>query len=346
MTSLIDLICELSDIPGVSGWEDPVRERIVSLVQEHCDSLHTDALGNLIAFKKGARRPKNKLLLSAHMDEVGFIITHIEEDGLLRFANVGGIDTRVVVEKAVEVGPNRLYGAVGSKALHLHTEKEREEVADLEKLFIDIGARSKEEALEHVQLGDRAIFHAPFLSVGNDCVLGRAFDDRAGCALLVKLLQSDLPWDCHFAFTVQEETGCTGAAAVGYAVNPDIAIAVEATTASDIGGVSGNKRVSCLGKGPVVSYMDNGTVYDSALYRLAFEVAKEEGIPCQTKSLVAGGNESRSLQTAGTGARVMAVSLPCRYIHSPSNMLHKQDVEDTYRLLQALIRKLGNYESA
>jgi len=346
MTSLIDLICELSDIPGVSGWEDPVRERIVSLVQEHCDSLQTDALGNLIAFKKGAQRPKNKLLLSAHMDEVGFIITHIEEDGLLRFANVGGIDTRVVVGKAVEVGPNRLYGAVGSKALHLHTEKEREEVADLEKLFIDIGARSRDEALEHVQPGDRAIFHAPFLQVGDDCVLGRAFDDRAGCALLVKLLQSELPWDCHFAFTVQEETGCTGAAAVGHAVNPDIAIVVESTTASDIGGVSGSKTVSCLGKGPVVSYMDGGTVYDSELYRLAFEVAKEEGIPCQTKSLVAGGNESRSLQTVGTGARVMAVSLPCRYIHSPSNMLHKQDVEDTYRLLQALIRKLGNFESA
>ncbi len=346
MTSLIDLICELSDIPGVSGWEDPVRERIVSLVQEHCDSLQTDALGNLIAFKKGARRPKNKLLLSAHMDEVGFIITHIEEDGLLRFANVGGIDTRVVVGKAVEVGPNRLYGAVGSKALHLHTEKEREEVADLEKLFIDIGARSRDEALEHVQPGDRAIFHAPFLQVGDDCVLVRAFDDRAGCALLVKLLQSELPWDCHFAFTVQEETGCTGAAAVGDAVHPDIAIVVESTTASDIGGVSGSKTVSCLGKGPVVSYMDGGTVYDSELYRLAFEVAKEEGIPCQTKSLVAGGNESRSLQTVGTGARVMAVSLPCRYIHSPSNMLHKQDVEDTYRLLQALIRKLGNFESA
>lgn len=343
MSSLIDLIRELCDIPGVSGWEDPVREKIASLVQEHCDELHTDALGNLIAFKKGAQRPKNKLLLSAHMDEVGFIITHIEEDGLLRFTSVGGIDTRVVVGKSVEIGPQRLYGAVGSKALHLHTDKEREEVPDRDKLFIDIGARSKEEALEHVQPGDRAIFYAPFLSLGEDCILGRAFDDRAGCALLVRILQSDLPFDCHFAFTVQEETGCTGAVAAGYTVAPDIAIAVETTTASDIAGVSADKVVSRLGRGPVVSFMDGGTVYDSGLYRLAFDVAEREQIPCQTKSMVAGGNESRSLQTAGTGSRVMAVSLPCRYLHSPSNVLHKQDVRDTYRLLQALIGELGHY---
>lgn len=249
----------------------------------------------------------------------------------------------MIVGKSVEIGPNRLYGAVGSKALHLHTEKEREEVPERDKLFIDIGARSKAEALEHVQPGDRAVFYAPFLSLGEDCILGRAFDDRAGCALLVKLLQSQLPCDCYFSFTVQEETGCTGAVTAGYTVAPDIAIAVETTTASDIGGVSGNQAVSHLGKGPVVSFMDSGTVYDSQLYRLAFEIAKKEAIPCQTKSMVAGGNESRSLQTARGGSRVMAVSLPCRYLHSPSNLLHKKDVEDTYRLLKALIGELGNY---
>lgn len=331
----------LGDLPGVSGCEDPVRDAILGQIEDHCESWQVDALGNLLVHKKGAAPAAQRLLLTAHMDEVGFIVTHIEEDGLLRFAAVGGIDSRVVVGKAVEVGPRRLYGVIGSKAVHLQEEKEKDEALKLDKLFIDIGATCAETAGEHVRVGDRAVFYAPFLELGDQRVLGRAFDDRAGCALLVELIRSELPCDCHFAFTVQEETGCTGAVAAGYSVDPDIAIVVEATTASDIAGVPPEKAVCRLGGGPVISFMDKGAVYDRGLVRLVLDTAGKHGIPVQVKEGVYGGNESRSIQTARDGVRTVAVSLPCRYLHSPSNVLQAGDITHTRDLLFRLIEAAG-----
>ena len=334
--NIIENLEKLCSLCGVSGWEDPVREEILRQLKGTCD-VRVDALGNVIAHKKGAATPKNKLLLSAHMDEVGFIITYIEDSGLLRFTNVGGIDSRVVVGKAVEIGDARIYGVVGTKAVHLQEEAERSEPLKLDKLTIDIGARDKADALAVVRPGDRAVFSAPFGRMGDGRLYGRALDDRAGCAILLELLGRDLPWDCFFSFTVQEEIGCVGADTVGYELNPDIAIAVEATTASDIAGVDPDKVVCSQGAGPVISFMDRGAVYDRALYTLALETAKRHGIPCQCKAGVFGGNESRSFQTAGSGARILAVSLPCRYIHSPTNLLAEADIHHTAALLEKLI---------
>jgi endoglucanase len=342
VTDFIQTIRTLADIPGVSGDEGKVREAILARIRGKVEHVEIDPLGNLIVYKKGRRTPKNRILLSAHMDEVGFIITHVEESGLLRFEAVGGIDSRVVVGKAVEVGDARLYGVIGTKALHQTEEKEREEPLKLDKLTIDIGARNAAEAGALVSPGDRAVFHSEFREIGDGNILAKALDDRAGCALLVSLLQEDLPYDCAFSFTVQEETGCTGAITAAYAVQPDIAIAVEATTASDIAGVEPGKEVCRLGGGPVVSFMDRGTVYDNRLFRLAMETAKRHGIPAQVKEGVFGGNESRSLQAAQGGARTLAVSLPCRYIHSPSNMLRIADIDHTQNLLTALLEAMGD----
>lgn len=341
MSNVIETIRTLADIPGVSGGEDAVRDAISGMIREHCDHVETDALGNLIALKKGRQAPKQRLLLSAHMDEVGFIITHVEDGGLLRFDSVGGIDSRVVVGKAVEVGGKRIYGVIGTKAIHQTEEKDQEEPVKLDKLYIDIGAKDREDAEKLVAPGDRAVFHSQFREIGDGHILSRALDDRAGCAVLIELLRHELPYDCYFSFTVQEETGCTGAVTAAYAVSPDIAIAVEATTASDIAGVDEGKEVCKFGGGPVVSFMDKGTVYDSGLYRLAMDLAKKKGIPVQTKEGVFGGNESRSLQASRDGARTMAVSMPCRYIHSPSSMLRNSDIEDTKALLLALVEALG-----
>ncbi len=333
---LLQDIEKLCSIPGVSGDEGAVREYILSQIKGHC-TYSVDPLGNLLVLKKGTNTPKNSILLSAHMDEVGFIITMIEDSGLLRFTSVGGIDSRVVVGKAVEIGHKRIYGVVGTKAVHLQEEKERGEAQKLDKLYIDIGAKDKTQAEALVKPGDRAIFHAPFQSLGEDKLLGRALDDRAGCAVLISLIQSELPWDCHFAFTVQEETGCTGGMTAGYTVNPDIALVVETTTASDIAGIPPHKVVCRLGKGPVLSFMDRGTVYDHQLYTTALDTAKRENIPCQSKEGVFGGNEARAIQTAKGGARTLAISMPCRYLHSPSNVLQIEDLLHTRNLLEALI---------
>jgi endoglucanase len=310
VTDLIQTIRTLADIPGVSGDEGKVREAILAMIRDSVDRVEIDPLGNLIVFKRGKRTPKNRILLSAHMDEVGFIITHVEESGLLRFEAVGGIDSRVVVGKAVEVGDNRIYGVIGTKALHQTEEKDREEPLKLDKLYIDIGAKSAAEAGALISPGDRAIFYSEFREFGDGNLLSRALDDRAGCALLVELIRGELPFDCAFSFTVQEETGCTGAVTAAYTVQPDIAIAVETTTASDIAGVESGKEVCRLGGGPVVSFMDRGTVYDNRLFRLAMDTAKRHGIPAQVKEGIFGGNESRSLQVAQGGARTLAISLP------------------------------------
>lgn len=337
---LLQTIEYLSGLAGVSGDEDAVREAIIELL-DGCCTLRTDPLGNLIAHKKGRQTPSKRLLFSAHMDEVGFIITHIEENGLLRFAPVGGIDSRVVFGKSVRIGEQRLPGVIGAKALHQCSDEEKETPAKLSDLYIDIGAESREQAEEFVLPGDRAIFDSPFLRFGDGKILAKALDDRAGCALLVHLAKSDLPYDCTFSFTVQEETGCTGGVTAGYTAAPDIAVAIETTTASDIAGVPEDKTVCALGKGPVVSFMDRGAIYDHALYRLALSAAEKRRIPIQAKEGVYGGNESRSLQVAGNGAQVMAVSLPCRYLHSPSCVIQQDDIDSTYRLLEALIEELG-----
>jgi len=341
MNETIGLIKRLGDTPGVSGCEHAVREEIISLIKDCCDSYMVDALGNLLVFKKGAKMPKRRMMLSAHMDEVGLIITHIEDDGLLRFANVGGIDPRVLFGKAVEIGPGRVCGVIGGRAVHHLTENEMQALPEPDKLAIDIGASDKQQAEEYVSPGDCAVFSSPCVEVGEDYLLGRAFDDRAGCALLVQLLRSPLPYDCHFAFTAQEETGCTGAQTASYTIAPEIGIAVETTTAGDIAGVPPDRQACKLGGGAVISFMDRGTVYDKELYHLALDLAEEKGIKAQAKTAVAGANDSQSIQKAKGGARVMAISIPCRYLHSPSLLIHKDDVTETYKMLAALIEKLG-----
>jgi len=331
-------IQKLCAIPGVSGCEEQVRYEILKQIEGQC-IYKVDALGNILAFKKGKKTPAHTLLLSAHMDEVGLIITYIEDSGLLRFATVGGIDKRVIVGKSVYIGET--FGVIGMKATHMKSAEEKEKTPDLDALFIDIGAKDKEEAETHVSLGDRAVFYSSYCEFGDGFLRGRALDDRVGCALLIELIQSELEYDTHFAFTVQEETGTTGAKTAALQVGAEIGIAVETTTACDIPGVTDDKKVCALKKGPVVSFMDRGTIYDSKLYTRALEVAKENGIACQVKSGIFGGNEARSVQVAGKGARVLAVSVPCRYLHTPSCVVNRFDVDETLKLLSALVADFG-----
>ena len=331
---------KLCTLAGVSGCEDAVREELLRMVEGQ-GMCRVDPLGNLLGFKKGKRAPAKKLLLSAHMDEVGLIITHIGEDGLLKFATVGGIDKRVIPGRAVRIGAQQVFGVVGVKPVHLKPAEEREKAHELDALYIDIGATTREQAQEQVTLGDRAVFVSHYCTFGDGFLRGRALDDRAGCALLVELLQSELEYDTHFAFTVQEETGTTGAKTAANQIAAEIGIVVETTTACDIPDLPPEKVVCSLGKGPVISFMDRGTIYDAKLYAQALEIAKLQQISCQSKAGVYGGNEARSIQTAGSGTRMLAVSIPCRYLHTPSCVAKKTDIEESLRLLKALIGAFG-----
>ena len=207
-------------------------------------------------------------------------------------------------------------------------------------MLIDIGATSKDEAEQYVSLGDFAYFDSDYVELGNGYIKAKALDDRIGCMLMIELIKSELEYDTVFCFNVQEEVGLRGSKCTSYAVDADIAIVLESTTAGDLDGVSGADRVCVLGDGPVISFMDNRTIYDRELFELGFAVAKENNIPAQTKTAVAGGNDAGAIQTSGDGARVMAISLPTRYIHSGASVVKASDIDDTRRLLKALLPKL------
>ena len=337
---LLQLTRELCALSGISGDESRVAEYITNCIKDYCN-YEIDPLGNIIVHKKGKKAAGKKLMLNAHMDEVGFTVCHIGGDGTLKFHAVGGVDAAVVVGRRVLVGESSVYGVVGTAPIHLMEAAARDKAVSMDELYIDIGADSREEAEALVRLGDSVVFEDGFTRLGDAMLMGKALDDRAGCAMLIKLIQSDLEYDCDFAFTVQEEIGCVGAKAAAYTLAPDISIVVETTTAGDLAGVADSKKVCALGKGPVIPFMDRGTVYDRSLYDRAHAAAAQNGIVCQTKEGVYGGTEGRSIQTAGAGAKVLAVSLPCRYLHSACCVLAEQDMEAELRLLKILIEEFA-----
>lgn len=325
-------LCELN---GASGREHAVRDYIISCLPKNCE-YKVDALGNLIVEKKGAKTPQNKVMLDAHMDEVGFIVTYITDDGYLKFETVGGIDERVIFGRAVTVGKNSLTGVIGAKAVHQLTGEEKGKLPKVDEMFIDIGAKSKEEAQKYVAPGDAVYFKSQYCEFGDGFIKAKAIDDRAGCFVLLKMLNSDLPYDMTFSFSVQEEIGTRGAAASAFSVNPDYAVIVESTTAADIPDVPEQKKVCKLGGGAVISFMDKGTVYDSELYGRAFAIAEENDIKCQTKTVVAGGNNAAAVHRAAGGVRTLAVSVPCRYIHSGAGVAKKDDIDSVFKLTKLI----------
>ncbi|WMJ83122.1 M42 family metallopeptidase [Oscillospiraceae bacterium LTW-04] len=335
MQQLIKALCAER---GISGDEGRVRAVIEKQLSGKC-ALSVDPLGNLIAVKSG-EKPQKKIVLFAHMDEVGILITAITGEGLLKFSPIG-IDPRVLHGRRVRIGDAGILGVIGAKAWHHLDNDEREAELKAEGLYIDIGACSKEEAASVVSLGDAACFDAPFCEFGEGMLLSRALDDRVGCALLIDLLSSDCPWELTGVFTCGEESSMFGATAAANATAPEIAIILETTTAGDIEGAPADKVVCALKKGPVVSFADKGTLYDRELYTLAFNVAKERGIEIQTKEGIFGANEARVVSRAGTGAKTMAISVPCRYLHSASSVAAMQDVTATKQLLLAIIDPLA-----
>lgn len=331
------MLKDLCLLNGTSGREDAVRNYIIEKIKDKCE-YSVDVLGSVIAFKKGKKAPDKKVLVAAHTDEVGFIITDITDDGYLRFAPVGGIDAAVVLGRRVDI--NGIKGVVGAKAVHLLSDDEKKNEPAFDKLAIDIGAADKAEAEKAVSLGDCAYFASDYCEFGDGFIKSKALDDRIGCMLMIELINSDLEYDTYFCFNVQEEVGLRGSGCSAYPVKPDVAVILESTTAADIDGVTGGDKCCVLGKGPVVSFMDGRTIYDKQIFDLAFEVAKENNIKIQTKTKIAGGNDAGAIQKSGAGCRVAAVSLPCRYIHSGSSVVKIGDIEETRRFLPLFLSKL------
>ncbi len=329
---------ELCDLCGTSGDEGNIRDYIISQIKDHCQ-YSVDPLGNIIAFKKGRSVPKNKVMLDAHMDEVGLIVTSVRSDGTLTVDAVGGVDPSVVIGRQVLAGKQLLPAVVGSQAVHKLSKEDRNKKPKMSQLYVDFGAKNKAEAEKYISPGDPVYFCPDFKELGENVVSSKAIDDRFGCALLIELIKSELLYDAYFTFTVQEEIGLRGAKTAAFSVDPDFAIVCETTTASDIEGIEGGETVCRLGDGAVVSFMDRSTMYDRELFDIAFKLGKEKNIRCQTKTRIAGGNNSGAIHISRKGVRTIAVSAPCRYLHSPSCTADKNDLKACFEMVKALFEK-------
>ena len=336
---MLDTLKELCRLPGVSGDEGAVRDYIVQRARPWADAMRTDPLGSLIVFKKGKAGGGNRLLLCAHMDEVGLIVTRATQEGFLRFDFVGGVDRRVALGKRVVLGPDKVPGVIGVKAIHLTKREEEKKVPETRELYLDIGCKSREEALEKVPLGSYGCFVGEPEELGEGFLKAKAIDDRVGCAVMLQLLQEELPMDVTFAFTAQEEVGTRGAFGAAFSVTPQIALVLETTTAADLPGVEGHRRVGAPGKGPVISYMDGGTIYDRGLFEDLRGLAEEHGIPWQTKEYIAGGNDARAVQRTKAGVRVAALSAAVRYLHAPASVGSISDFEHMLQLTRLFLKQ-------
>ena len=347
----VELISSLCLAFGPSGCEDRVRELIKERVEALADGITVDRMGNLICrMSFGRAENRARIMVSAHMDEVGFMIDGIRSDGMLTFGCVGGIDSSVLAGRSVTVEGNDglIRGVICSKAIHHKEKDEREKALSADKLYIDIGATCKEDADKLVKIGSFATFYSEFYSFGkeNKTIKGKAIDDRVGCAAMLEMMESlkaqspDVDADLYFCFTVREEIGYSGAEAAAKLIAPDIALVLESTAISDIPETEPHRQVANMRGGAVISVADRSTIYDRELVDYALDLAKEQGIKAQIKRYVSGGNDAGHIHKALTGIKALAISVPTRYIHSPSCVAHIDD----YNALAALaLAVINNY---
>lgn len=338
----LELLKALTAATGTPGHEGPVRAVLREYLQGSVDELRTDAMGNLFA-RKGSG--PLVVLLDAHMDEVGLIITGYTDDGLLRFKKSGGIDDRVLAGKSFWVGPLRLPGVVGLKAYHL--TEEREKAVSYRELYLDIGARNRDEAMALVDYGHPAVWATELEEWGEHTVKAKALDDRAGCALLAETLRT---WPAHPAltvygtFTVQEEIGTRGARTAAWQVSPHVALVYECTSSANVPGVSPEDIVTELGQGPALYWMDGLTIPPERLNRHLTELARGAGLPLQYRRQTTAGTNAGAVHLSRGGVPTANLALPCRYFHSGTSLIDRADYAAALALSARFLDSLAKGE--
>jgi putative aminopeptidase FrvX len=339
------LLKELSEAVGVSGAESAVRKVILNAIDGHAIDIRIDPLGSITAFKKGTADDPLRVMLAAHMDEVGFMVMGVDSDGLIRFTSIGGIDDRILPGLRVRVGEKQLPGVIVWVPIHKNRDQN---VVKLSNLRIDIGASSKDDANGSVKRGDPIAFDSYYDTLSANVVRGKAFDDRVGCSLLIDLLQAGpYPVDVLAAFTVQEEIGLRGAQVAAQSLRPDVAFALEGAPTHDIPNPVANpddaeepNPIARMGGGPVITVMDRSMITDPRLLAFLRRTARENSIPFQHKTAPGGGTDAGRIHTANSGIPSAVISVPCRYIHGPVALLNTDDYAHTLRLLQAALNSL------
>ena len=346
----IRLLEEISLTFGPSGCEEEVATFIESRISSLCDSYVRDRMGNVIALCRFGEKdaPKRKVMISAHMDEVGIMITELCDDGLCRFSTVGGIHRSVLEGRTVTLkGKNGLIqGVIASKAIHHKKKSEDYLLTPWDQLYLDLGVSNKEEAEALLSVGDFGAFDSDFYLFGKEdsLVKGKALDDRMGCAAMILVMEELKKHPIlenlalYFCFTVREEIGLSGAKVAAAKIAPDLAIVLETTAVGDLAEVDPSRQVADVGKGGVLSVMDRSTIYDQAFLTFALDCGKKGEIPCQLKRYVSGGNDAGSIHKTGVGVRCLALSAPTRYLHSPSCVTSVEDYLSITSLVDAMLQ--------
>ena len=335
-----ELLKNLTEAVGVSGEEKEIRLLIRDLIAEHVDEWHVDAMGNLIALKKGTGAVDLRVMVDAHMDEVGLIITDHDSNGTLKFSGVGAFDARALLGKVVQVGPKKIIGVIGARPIHLLNASQRNSIASTDSMRIDIGVKNKDAASGKVSLGERAAFVTEYEELGPTAV-GKSFDNRAGCAALIELLQGEpFPFDLIATFTVQEEVGLRGANTAAYGVKPDVALVLECTPAFDLPNKNDVSPNVALGNGPSIYVMDSGTLQDPRLVSLISQTAADNNIPFQIRRPGGGGTNTSIIQRVRGAIPAATIAVPGRYPHTPTMMINLDDYANVVKLAKATLLNL------
>ncbi len=325
------LLKQLTETFGPSGYEDQIRSLVRAEVEPLADEVKVDALGNLIARKKPTRSSPDarKIMLAAHMDEIGLMVSHVDEKGFVRFSPIGGVFARYIPGGRVRF-LNGVQGVIGYDRFDKVNE-----APPLDKVFIDVGATSQKDC--PVKVGDVAAFDRPFIEMGNRLV-AKSMDDRAGVLVAIETLRAlkTTPHDVYFVFTTQEEVGVRGAGTSAFGIDPDLGIALDVTSAADTPEAA--KMAMALGKGPCIKIKDAGALSDPRVVQWMIRTAEKNKIPYQREVLLFGGTDARAIQSTRAGVPAGCISIPTRYVHSPSEMVDYTDVQNTVKLLTALLR--------
>lgn len=345
--TLAETLEKLSNACGVAGREEEVRKLVNDMLKPYVDEVKEDRLGNVIGVKKGGKNAP-KVMLAAHMDEIGLFVKTISKKGFLQFAKIGGIDDRILLAQKVivytEKGP--LHGIIGSRPPHIQKEEERKKVMTYDELFIDIGAESQEEAKNMgVKIGDPVSFDIKFARIGKDIVIGKAFDDRVGCAVMIETMKQLKKTECtvYAVGTVQEEVGLRGATTAAFGIYPDVGIALDVTIAGDVPGVKEVEAPIKLRKGPAIEVADMGLITHPKVLRLLIDAAEENKIPYQLETGLPGTTDAARISLTREGVPSGVISVPTRYIHNPASLLNLKDAENSVKLTVAAIQKIPKH---
>ncbi|MGB0932963.1 MAG: M42 family metallopeptidase [Lishizhenia sp.] len=342
-TQLLAHICEA---PGAPGFETKIRNLVLEEVKELCDEVEIDNMGNVYAIKRG--KEQKRVMVGAHMDEIGFIVTHIDDKGFIRFHTLGGFDPKTLTAQRVWIhGKKDVMGVMASKPIHVMSPEERNKVAKLKDYFIDTGL-SKEEVEKFVKVGDPITRERGFVEMGN-CVNCKSLDNRLAVFILIETLRNlknkEIPYDLYAVFTVQEEVGIRGANVASMRIKPDFGFGLDTTIAFDLPGAAAHEKITELGKGTAIKIMDAGTICDYRMVEFMKDTANNQAIKWQPEILTAGGTDTSGIQRMTEGGSIAgAISIPTRHLHQVIEMADKDDIQASIDLLTACISRIDKYD--